>query len=65
MTTQEKREWLKAKAHFTLNDSSLSKWCRDNDTDLGSLRKAFTKKWEGPRARELVTKLKEEVRQAA
>ena len=61
MTGKKRNSWDIAKAHFVVEGGSLSKWCREHDTDIGSLRKAFDGDWRGPRARFLVGLLKKEV----
>lgn len=58
-------EWNKVKAHFIQKGESVASWCRKNDIDAGNFRKIFDGEWKGPKAKILLNKLAEEMKEAA
>lgn len=42
---------LQVKAGFVRQNSSMSRWARDNDTHVSNVRNALLGSWDGPRGR--------------
>jgi hypothetical protein len=59
MTTPEpSRDLLrKVKAHFILEGTTLTAWCRDNGINMPNAREALMGTWDGPAGRRLRERL--------
>lgn len=57
--TEEKRKerYQKARAGFVMQGTTLTQWCKSNDTYIQNVRDAFLGKWNGPSAQELVKRV--------
>jgi hypothetical protein len=51
------RTLQRVKANFILKGTSFHEYCKNNDIDHGSATKALTKKWTGPKAKVLRSKI--------
>lgn len=48
---------LQVRAGFTLQDTSLKRWCRENDVRFSNARDALIGSWNGPKGKALRSKI--------
>ena len=47
----------RVRAGFTLQGTTLTAWCRDNDTHISNARNALIGTWDGPKGRAMRAKI--------